>query len=179
MQVPSPALAAEPAIAPAVSDLTTLDAMPSPVTAVDSLADMQADSQTEDESDDPEDNSGDLWQTVQHEFSTDHGLFQNVTRWTGPEGEQTLVANLRCQFQEKSRTLAVHLPIWPFLDSSPEVFCRVIDGPSAEVRTIQTRPNGIVVEITLSNPADSENNGGLILEIVAIASPVESATTAA
>ena len=120
--------------------------------------------------DDIEDEGSDLWESVQREFTADSNLTHNVARWTSEDGQQTLVANIRCHLQPGSRTATIQLPVWPFLPGTPEVFCRVIDGGASEVRVTQNRPNGIAAEVTWPNKNTSELPESAVIEVVAMAS---------
>ncbi len=125
---------------------------------------------------DLEDAEGDVWRAVLSEFAVDPGLVQNLTRWETSDGQQTMVAHLRCQLPESGVT-NVHLPLWPFLPGNPEVFCRHVDGPSAEIRVVQCRPGGIVVAVQPAGPHPPGSR--LILEIVAVAREIRLTTPAA
>lgn len=121
----------------------------------------------------------DLWESVQREFSADSKLSHNVARWTGEDGEHTLVANVRCHLQPGCRTATIQLPVWPFLPGTPEVFCRVIDGGASEVRVTQNRPNGIAAEVSWPNKNNSELPESAVIEVVAMASSGEAVSDAA
>ncbi len=152
-------------------------AAPTPVSPLDQSAEVETEPDTESEAGDEE--AGNLWQSVQREFGIDVALTRNVTCWSSPEGEQTIVANLRCEIPGATRSTTVHVPFWPFLDATPEVFCRVIDGAEAETRVTVARPNGVAVEVTLKNPPSADHNTVVLVEIVAIGAASESSTSAA
>lgn len=125
-----------------------------------------------------EHNEPDLWQSVQREFENDVGLVQNMTRWETDDGQQTMVVNMRCQLSGPGAT-TVHLPLWPFLTNNPEVYCRAVAGPSAEIRVVDARPNGIAVEIRPTDVSDSLADNQLVIEIVAVAQAARQTSPAA
>lgn len=126
-----------------------------------------------------ETDGSDLWESVKREFTSDSNLSHNVSRWTGEDGDQSLVAIIRCHLKPGSRTAAIQLPVWPFMPGIPEVFCRVIDGDANEVRVTQKRPNGIAAEAVWPKMNDSGIPQTAIIELVAMARAGESCSESA
>ncbi len=133
----------------------------------------------ESQSNDVEEEGSALWESVQREFTADSNLTHNVTRWTNEDGQQTLVANVRCHIEPGSRTATIQLPVWPFLPGTPEVFCRIVDGAATEVRVTQIRPNGIAAEVSWPGKNTNDVPESAIVEIVAISGVSETASSAA
>jgi hypothetical protein len=126
-----------------------------------------------------EEEASEVWQAVQREFVSDVGLMRNVTSWTTADGNETIVANLRCSIPHGARSAVAHVPFWPFLHSAPEVWCRQIDGPDAEIEVTESRPNGVAVELTLKNGSPPADNTAVVIEVIAVGAPAGSSSSAA
>lgn len=112
----------------------------------------------------------DPWTFVRVQFAEDSTLAQNVAQWHQPDGARCIVANIRCHFSTLDETCIVQLPFWPILDQTPEVFCRVADGPAASIKATQELPHGLRLEVRLDDrsPAAASNlKHDVIVEVVA------------
>ena len=108
------------------------------------------------------------WKIVQDQFQSDDTLLQNVTQWEDADGNRSLVANLRCHFSNAKETCIFHLPFWPLFEGDPEVFCRVVMGHAANIKTTQISPHGIRVEVRLDEgEAKSVPCRDVVIEVVA------------
>lgn len=119
-----------------------------------------------------------VWQTVQDEFARDTDLVRNVTRWETRDGQQTVMINVRCQLTDGPSR--VHIPVWPALPTNPETFCRALPGGHAvEIRVLQRRPGGLVLDVVPAGPLKSPGDDSVVLEIIAVSQLAMEETPAA
>lgn len=131
---------------------------------------VESESQSTDHSGESETDESDPWLAIQARFVQDETLLQNVTQWRQVDGTCCVVALVRCRFSQSDETCVVQLPFWPVLGRTPEVFCRVTNGPEATIRTTHELPHGLRLEVQLNErTADGPAPDDVIIEVVSTA----------
>lgn len=116
-----------------------------------------------------------VWDSVQMEFQRDPTLVQNIACWQTSD-TRSVVAMVRCPFEDGQQVSVVHIPFWPVLQNQPELYCRVAQGSNAEIKTTDEERHGIRLEVRRT---DLSCHDEIVIEVVATSAERQSETHAA
>jgi hypothetical protein len=84
-------------------------------------------------------------------------------------GGETIEVHARLEFPPGAREAVLHVPLWPALDTDPEVDCEPLNGEDVEIRVTSAERYGIRLEARLPSAAAKHQSILIGLEIRAAA----------
>jgi hypothetical protein len=98
----------------------------------------------------------------------DSAVTQRIVRRRTPGGD-FVEALLRVAFQPGEREVALHIPLWPALATTPTVECEPLDDSAVEPRVTVAQTYGVRIEVRRSGSIDAAAVVPLGVQIAAIA----------
>ncbi len=98
----------------------------------------------------------------------DGAVSQRIVRRRTPGGD-VVEAVLRVAFQPGEREVALHVPLWPAMATTPAVECEPLDDSSVEPRVTAAQTYGVRIEVRRSGSIDAAAVVPLGVQIAAAA----------
>ncbi len=111
------------------------------------------------------------WQLLRENILKNPSVSHLLTRWRGDDGAESVVAIIRCRFLPNEQHETIHIPIWPFFQSIPDVYCEVVEGPAATVKTTERKQHGLRLDVRIDKK--SAETTELVVEVIASTESVQ------
>lgn len=92
------------------------------------------------------------------EEAIDPSISQSITRRFDQDGTEVISGSIRCRFEPNERMRNAHIGFCPVLESEPEVFAEIVEGPDAEVGVGQILCTGVRFDVKIQHPGTEKTS---------------------